>query len=282
MIELISPYGRDFPMLHVRTKACTALVSLYGAQVLDWAPQGAEPVLWLSPQCVFQRGRPIRGGIPICWPWFGKAHLRPDRPSHGVARTSLWTLERAAETEDGVARMELSLQPASPLLPAAHLVIGAGRRLRMRLETSRREWNEPFSAAFHCYFQVGDREQCPIDGLADVPFTEYAAGGSLHDESPLFPRGPIDRVYHPTENDVELRDPLLRRCLRIRRRGSRSLVVWNPGSAVAAEMDDVGPGNERRFLCVETAVAPCEHAFLPQNGGSCAFECEISVCAPGA
>lgn len=275
MIELISPYGKDFPMLHVQTKACSGLVSLYGAQVLGWTPPTADPVLWLSPQCTFQRGKAIRGGIPICWPWFGKSTLKDDAPSHGTARISVWQIERAQEANDGLAEIELLHEPFLPSLPTARLTISMGESLHLKLETCTQKAS-PFSAAFHTYFNVGDYERCFIEGLADVPFNEYATDGTMHDESPLSPKGSIDRIYHPVDGNIILHDPILNRRIAMLRKGSRSAVVWNPGTKQASAMDDVGIGNERHFLCLEAAVAPCEKVQLMQNEPHI-FECEISI-----
>lgn len=280
MIELISPYGSDFPMLHVHTKNCTGLISLYGAQVLDWTPCCADPVLWLSPQCTFQRGKAIRGGIPICWPWFGKNTLQADAPAHGTARISVWAIERVKETADETAEIELLHAPSLPSLPVAHLTIRMGKTLHLKLETTADE-AIPFSTAFHTYFHVGDYERCFIEGLTDVPFTEYAADGSMHDESPLVPKGSIDRIYHPVDGEIILRDPVLNRRIAMHRKGSRSVVVWNPGSKQASTMSDVGIGNERHFLCTEAAIAPCERTQVTPNQPH-RIECEISVLTSSA
>lgn len=275
MIELISPYGNNFPMLHVQTKTCTGLISLYGAQILNWAPCDADPVLWLSPQCTFRRGKAIRGGIPICWPWFGKNTWQADAPSHGTARISVWSIERVKEHADGTAEIELSHAPHLPYSPTARLSVCMGKSLHLKLETNVRE-TTPFSAAFHSYFNVGDYERCLIEGLADVPFDEYAADGTMHDESPLVPKGSIDRIYHPIDGDVILRDPVLNRRIVIHRKGARSVVVWNPGEKQASTMGDVGIGNERHFLCLEAAVAPCEKRKTAPDVPY-TFECDIAV-----
>lgn len=279
MISLSSPFGSRFPLLHIDTDACRADLSLYGAQLLHWQPAQSEPVLWLSPQAVFSPGKAIRGGVPLCWPWFGKHPANSTLPSHGIGRLSLWTLAAATERADGTAELTLLLAPENADLPEARLSLILGVSLTMRLATTARRAEAPYSAAFHSYFYVGDREQCTVSGLENAPYREFAAETVPHGEAPLQPLGPIDRIYYPHEGSVTVYDPALGRRLHIERRGSHSFVVWNPDRAAAA-MADVGAGNETTFLCAEAAVAPQEKIVL-RPGETHVLETTVSV-LPGA
>lgn len=276
MIALLSPHGGDFPVVHLETALCTADVSLYGAQLLHWSPRGQAPVLWLSPQAVFCAGKAVRGGIPLCWPWFGPHDSDSSQPSHGVGRISHWTLVAASEQEDGSAALSLTLAPEDTELPKARLDLVIGASLSMRLRTTARKDNTPYSSAFHTYFRVGDRERCTIAGLEHAPFQEFAANPAPHGEAPLCPLGAIDRVYYPCEQDIWLDDPDLARRILLSRQGSQSFVVWNPGSDAAAGMADIGAGNERQFLCAEAAVVPQEGIVL-RAGETHTLACTISV-----
>lgn len=276
MITLVTPRGEDFPILHIETEACAADLSLYGAQLLHWSPRKQAPVLWLSPQAAFRIGKAIRGGIPLCWPWFGPHGSDPSLPAHGVGRISYWTLASATEHEDGSAELRLTLTPEDENQPKVQLDLVIGPSLSMRLHTSARKDNTPCSSAFHTYFNVGDRERCTIAGLENVPFEEFAATAIPHGENPLCPLGAIDRVYFPCESEVCLDDPELARRIRIARQGSRSFVIWNPGSDAAAGMADVGTGNERKFLCAEAAVVPREDLVL-HAGETHTLACTIDV-----
>lgn len=279
MISLISPYGASFPILHLETTAGEADLSLYGAHLLHWFPrQATERVLWMSPQAVFAPGKAIRGGIPLCWPWFGKHPANPSLPSHGTGRLSLWTLAQAIEHPCGTVDITLLLSPQDGNLPEARLDLNLGSSLSMRLTTTARQQELPYSAAFHSYFYVGNRELCTVEGLKDAPFCEYAAAVP-HGEAPLQPIGPIDRIYYPHEGTVTVHDPVLNRRLRIERQGSNSFVVWNPDEAAAA-MADVGAGNEVTFLCAETTVAPQEKRIL-LPGETHVLQTAVSV-LPGA
>lgn len=276
MIELLSPHGSSFPIIHLETETCTADVSLYGAQLLHWSPRGQEPVLWLSPQTLFRVGKAVRGGNPLCWPWFGPHGDGSSRPAHGVGRISHWTLEGTKEHDDGSAELSLTLAPEDTELPKARLDLVIGASLSMRLHTVARKDGTRYSSAFHTYFNVGDRERCTIAGLEHAPFQEFAAGAIPHGENPLSPLGAIDRIYYPCAGEIRLDDPELARRILITRQGSQSFVVWNPGSDAAAGMADIGAGNERQFLCAETAVVPQEGIVL-HAGEAHTLACKIEV-----
>lgn len=264
MITTEYPYGPEFPILQVRTALCEADISLYGAHVLRWAPRGQQPVIFMSPKALFKQGKALRGGIPLCWPWFGKHPQAADKPSHGVARISTWQLSRQEEGEDGTVHLMLTLPPAEESLPAGALVIEAGASLKLNLITLDVPQAMPFSAAMHTYFAVSDYEKVAVTGLEEAAFTEYAGEPTPHSEDPLIPAGHIDRIYHPVAEtqEITLHDPAWQRSIRLLRRGSGSVVVWNPGEALAAGMGDLGAEASRGFLAVETAVVPAEGVML--------------------
>ena len=122
----------------------------------------------------------------------------------------------------------------------------------------------PFSAAMHTYLAVSDYEKVAVTGLEECAFTEFAEDAVPHSEDPLMPKGHIDRIYHPVpeQQEITVHDPAWKRSIRILRSGSGSCVVWNPGAALAAGMGDLGSGNERGFLAVESAVVPAENIML--------------------
>lgn len=264
MVTTEYPYGEDFPIIRIDTKLCSAEVSLYGAQVLRWAPAGQRPVLYMSPKAVFRKGKALRGGIPLCWPWFGKNSEDPSLPPHGIARTSLWQVGSCEEGEDGRVRLLLALPPEQELMPSGAVAMEIGEELTLSLITLDVPRSMPFSAAMHSYFAVSDYEQVALTGLEECAFTEYAADAVPHAEDPLIPAGHIDRIYHPVPENTELilHDPAWGRSIRICRAGSGSAVVWNPGEALGASMGDLGAGQARGFLAVETTAVPAENLLL--------------------
>ncbi len=264
MVNTVYPYGQDFPIVRIETALCTAEVSLYGAQVLSWTPAGQRPVIYMSPRAAFRKGKALRGGIPLCWPWFGKNREDASLPSHGVARVSLWQLASCEEGEDGRVRLVLALPPASEMLPSAACMMEIGDELLVSLMTLDVPHAMPFSAAMHTYFAVSDYEKTVVTGLEECPFTEFAEDAVEHSEDPLMPRGHIDRIYCPVPESQELviHDPAWKRSIRVCRGGSGSCVLWNPGAALAAGMGDLGEGEERGFLALETSVVPGENVML--------------------
>ena len=264
MVTTEYPYGQDFPILRIDTPLCQAEVSLYGAQVLQWTPTGQLPVIFMSPQAIFEQGKALRGGIPICWPWFGKNTEDASLPSHGVARTALWQLAQTEELEDGTVKLVLALPPTAELMPSGALIIELGKELLISLLTMDVQRTMPFSAAMHTYFAVSDYETVAVTGLEECAFTEYADDATPHCEDPLIPAGHIDRIYHPVpeQQEITIHDPAWERSIRILRDGSASAVVWNPGEQLAAGMKDLGAPASRGFLAVETAAVPAENLML--------------------
>lgn len=264
MIRTEYPYGQEFPILHIQTPLCEARISLVGAHIMQWTPLGQRDVFFMSPELIVKKGKALRGGVPLCWPWFGKHPEDPTKSSHGVARTALWTHTQTEENKDGSLRIVLTLPPISPELPSAAYVIELGDELIMSLITLDVPHHMPFSAAQHSYFAVSDYEQVAITGLEDCPFIEYAAAADEHCEDPLIPAGNIDRIYHPVgeEREIVIHDPAWNRSIKLMRLGSGSCIVWNPGAELAADIKDLGAGNQRGFIAVESSVVPAENRKL--------------------
>ncbi len=264
MVTTEYPYGLDFPILRISTELCQAEISLYGAQVLQWTPTGQLPVIFMSPKAIYAKGKALRGGIPLCWPWFGKNTEDSTQPSHGVARISTWQHASTEELEDGTVKIVLALPPEQELMPSGAVIIEAGKELMVTLLTMDVKRAMPFSAAMHTYFAVSDYEQIAITGLEECAFTEYADDAIEHCEDPLIPAGHIDRIYHPVpeQQEITIHDPAWERSIRICRAGSASAVVWNPGQELAAGMGDLGAEASRGFIAVETAAVPAENLGL--------------------
>lgn len=264
MVKTEYPYGQEFPILKIETELCSAEVSLYGGHLMSWAPKGQRPVIFMSPNAVFKKGKALRGGIPLCWPWFGKCPEDASQPSHGVARISTWQLSKQEALEDGTLRLLLTLPPQDELLPSGALVVELGAALKLNLLTLDVPRAMPYSAAMHTYFAVSDYEHVAVTGLEDAAFTEYADDATPHSEDPLIPLGHIDRIYHPVSDSQEIliHDPAWQRSIRLVRSGSASVVVWNPGEELAAGMGDLGSEAARGFLAVETAAVPAEGLML--------------------
>lgn len=232
-----------------------------GAHVTHWTPDG-EPVLFLSSRAEFAPGRPIRGGVPVCFPWFGPGRDGQSRPAHGWARTLDWTLSQATEV-DGVTTLEWRLTDAdvveAPGLTRWGHSFEATCRQRFDSEltldfTVRNTGNESFDyeAALHTYFRVGDVAQVIVEGLGGADYWDKLTGQTQTQIGDLQLTDRTDRVY-ASAADTRIVDPVLERTITVAKAGSATTVVWNPWEAEAANIADLGEGEWREFLCVETA-----------------------------
>lgn len=248
------------PALLIRTPLAAAALSLHGGQLLSYAPKGFDDLLWLSPDSK-RAPDAIRGGVPVCWPYFGRQGQADDVPQHGFARNTAWTLVEAANGPDGETTIELSLpeHAGTPLRLSQTLRIGRGLTQSL---TTRNTGTAPvaFTQALHTYFRVGDARRVQVDGLDGLAYADkydgrehlQAGAWRLHD-----PRDPgrSDRIYHRVGGRYVLHDPVLRRRIELRTSSSRSLVVWNPGEQGIAAIGDAPADGWRHFVCLEAANA---------------------------
>ncbi len=239
-----------------------ARLSLHGGQLLHWAPKGASPMLWCSPRARLRPGQAIRGGIPVCWPWFGSHPRRPDFPAHGFARTALWQPLVARANGGGVILTLALVRDAAsfrfmPQRVEARLTLHIGRCLRLTLESRNPDCRPVrLSQALHAYFAVSHPQQVRLLGLDGRPYVDKVAGGRRAvQRGPVVIRGETDRVFLQAPGPVILEDPGLGRRLHIHKTGSGSTVVWNPGAAKSAAMGDMGPEAWKGMLCIEAANA---------------------------
>ncbi|MDO6563320.1 D-hexose-6-phosphate mutarotase [Amphritea sp. 1_MG-2023] len=229
------------------------VIALQGGQVLLFRPAGEQPLLWLTDQPA--AGGAIRGGVPLCWPWFAEPIDDASLPKHGVARTARWTLECVSmNAEGGCWRL---LPPPSlwhGLTLALEVTVEAGA-LSLAL-TSHNLTAQPIAMtqALHSYFAVSDSAQVELQGLDGLPVRDKLQGmqARLHHGAVMFPEATDVIFGHDSETAVRLIDHGWQRVIGIQKQGSRSTVVWNPGAA-AAEIGDVGIDQVSRFVCVEAA-----------------------------
>lgn len=239
----------DLPVVRVSCAKGTATVHLDGANVTSWIPAGHDPVLWLSPTSAFAAGRPIRGGIPLCLPWFASGPAGDREPAHGTARLSRWEL-RAAVDDDGTVTLHLALtQPGWD----ATLAVTVGDGLALTL-TTRNTGGEDLTVeeALHTYFAVRDVSGIEVRGLDGAPYFDKVLGVHATQEGTLVLTDRTDRVYEST-GPVEIQDPGLGRTIAIAKAHSANTVVWNPWDETARGLADVPDEAWPSFLCVETA-----------------------------
>lgn len=238
-------------------------IALQGAHVATFQPRGEEPVVWLSPKAKFAPGKSIRGGVPICWPWFGAHKTDSKLPGHGYARTVPWEVLETKALPDGATFLRFALVESDatrtqwPHASTAQLEVTVGQALRVELATSNTgKAAFELSEALHTYFQISDVANIILRGLEDCEyldkvqdFARFMQQGSIVIESE------VDRVYVNTTADCVIEDKGLKRAIRIAKQGSRSTVVWNPWTEKAEKMGDFGPALHRDMVCVESGNA---------------------------
>ncbi len=263
----------NLPMLRLKNRFGEARVSLQGAQVLDYTPAGQQPLLWLSRSSRFASGAAIRGGIPICWPWFGDHPENASLPAHGFARTSLWQLtSSAANSERSEVTLTLKDSEATrrlwPFAFGLRLEVVLEQTLRLTLTTHNRD-SQPFvvSEALHSYLHVGDSATLCVTGLDNSRYLDkLAALAEGEQQGMLIPAPPLDRVFLDSEGSIQVDDTGLQRRILVSKQGSRSTVIWNPGQEKARSLADFDDQGYRKMLCVEAANALSNRLSVPPGG----------------
>jgi glucose-6-phosphate 1-epimerase len=264
----------DLAVAKINNSHATAMVALQGAHVMTYQPHGQEPVLWLSGHAKFAPGKSIRGGVPICWPWFGPHASEPAFPGHGFARTVMWEVLSAQVTGEGATRLVFRLSATSknpqqwPYASDVTLTVTIGARLELDLATV----NSGSQAlvlgdALHTYFTVGDVRKMVIHGLEGCPYIDKVDASKRKIQTGGVTIGAeVDRIYLDSARDCVIEDQVLRRRIRIAKRNSRSTIVWNPWIDKAAKMGDFGPDGYLGMVCVESANADADVVSLAPGG----------------
>jgi len=237
---------------HPQVKASFAL---QGAHLLSWKPAGEEEALWLSDNTPFKTGVALRGGVPVCWPWFGPA-AQQGLPAHGFARNQPWTLKAHNEDDNGVVlTFELHSNDATRQLWPHEFTLYARFKVGKTCEIELEAHGEfETTSALHTYFNVGDIAAVKVSGFGDR-FIDKVAGGKedqLSDGVQAFPDR-TDRVYLNPEACSVIHDGALKRNIEVVHRHHSNVVGWNPGPALSISMGDMPDDGYKTFVCVETA-----------------------------
>ena len=271
------------PIIDIDRDGHRGRISLFGGQMLGWQPAGHDPVLWLSEAAVFDRKTPVRGGIPICWPWFGGHEMHDDWPSHGFARTTDWPYEGVADTDSRLSQLALPIWPPNttywPHMSRPFMTCRVAETLDIELSNVNIDpYPIEFGQALHTYFCVGDIEAISIQGLEDCAFVDkLTAREEAATKAPISISGETDRIYRQPVGPITLRDPVLNRSLTIEHAGATSAIVWNPWIEKSARLDDMGPRDAYRgMVCIETGNVGPDPVRL-QPGESHTLKTRITV-----
>jgi D-hexose-6-phosphate mutarotase len=251
-----------------------ATVSLYGGQPLAYQPHGHEPALWASAHNRYQASRPIRAGIPICWPWFGPHPTDPNMPAHGFVRTANWSVLSVAALADGATQIRLRISEGDlaeqrwPYAFDLRCVVTVGAELRVEL-IARNPGNVPYTCggALHSYFSVSDIGAITIYGLDGCEYVDQVDGRQRKTQSgPITISAETDRVYLDTVETCVIDDPGLGRRIRVAKSGSHTTVVWNPWIEKSRQLPDFGEAEYHSMVCIETANAEGDVVTIAPGG----------------
>ncbi|HEY3438444.1 MAG TPA: D-hexose-6-phosphate mutarotase [Actinotalea sp.] len=262
----------------------SAEVVLQGAHVTSWVPVGEDPVIWMSARSAYAPGVPLRGGVPVCFPWFGP-HRVAGAPLHGFARTADWELRGAEERGGdvvltlGLSDSEASRASAWPHRFDARLTITVGRRLVLALEVTNPGGEAiTFTEAFHTYLAVADVRSATIGGLESSAYVDRLVSPDRHapDGRPLTITGETDRIY-VQPGTITVDDPAGLRVLQIGSGGAADAVVWNPWVAKSAAMGDFGDDEWIGMLCVEAGNVSAPVRLAPGESHTLTTAVEVSA-----
>ena len=254
----------EIPVVEIKNNHASAIISLQGAHILSWTPAKNTEVIWLSDDATFALGKSVRGGIPICWPWFGAHESNSSFPAHGFARTVLWQVTNtksllAGETEITFQLVtddsDENLQKMWPQSTIAEYKVTVGETLTMELTTfNHSDKTIPIGQALHTYFNINEIGNTTVSGLDKKTYLDKTDEfNSKIQDGPIIINKEVDRVYLDTADDIVIDNK--ERKIIIKKQGSHSTVVWNPWKDVAEKMGDLGTEGYRKMLCVESANA---------------------------
>lgn len=256
------------PVVEITTPHATARIAVQGAQVLEWQPSGQQPVLWVSRAAVYQPGKGVRGGVPVCWPWFGAGEA--GKPAHGFVRTRMWEVR---ETGQGMAdsvfiRLGMKDDDSTRALWDyafdLELIVTVGAVLKMELVT-RNTGPTAFeiSEGLHTYFRVGDIRHTRVLDLEDTVYLDKVLDFARATQTGAVSfSGETDRVYVDTTTDCVIDDTKLNRRIRVAKSGSIATVVWNPWTEKEKGFTDMAAGEYQEMVCVETVNAGDAHVIV--------------------
>ncbi|WP_318472334.1 D-hexose-6-phosphate mutarotase [Photobacterium leiognathi] len=231
-------------------------ISLHGGHLIWFKPAGEKDIIWLSENAEFDTQKAIRGGIPVCWPWFGKAGT----PSHGFARTSQWTLQEHRENENGVI-VSLQLEDneeTRALWPYKFnnvLTFEIGTELKVSL-TSTNTDSQPWSygGALHTYFDIADINNIEITGMGSTYLDSTQQGKACEGGDVLTFTSETDRVYTQPEVTITINDKNNERNILVTNEGHNAAVIWNPWQELSISMGDMADNSFETMVCVESTI----------------------------
>jgi len=265
----IRELNEGYPILDIRNPHATAKIALHGAHVTSFHPKGEKPVIFTSESSQYKEGKAIRGGVPICWPWFNAHPNDASMPSHGFARNRFWEIVSTSSHKDytevvfrlpleGVAFWEYDTETI--------VTIRVGQKLFIEVSTTNRgESSCIIGGALHSYFNISDIGEVTISGLNASEYLDTVINQHDTQNGAIRFQGELDRIYQNTSTSTTINDSIWRRDIIVEKSGSQSTVVWNPWSEKSTGMSDLGNSDYKHFLCIEAANA-LEDVYTLEQG----------------
>ena len=249
--------------LTVKNKNAQATISLYGGQILSFIPNQQADLLWMSAASIFEKGKAIRGGIPICFPWFGPHLTDTTKPQHGFARLQEWEVATINLIDDGTTLVTLILKESTASLQLwpykfiATLSFTIGKSLDVTLTIKNSDENKfEYSDALHTYFNISNIDLIEVGGLQDAGFYEgFDLNLKTQNSKNIKFTGETNRRYIHTKSNCFIQDDGFNRKIKVSKSGSRVTIVWNPGAIISKSISDMDPSGYKNFICIEPANA---------------------------
>lgn len=268
-LQIVEGEG-GFAFVKIHNDKADALISLYGGQVLSYQKPQQPDVFFLSDKAFYQDGKAIKGGVPICWPWFGNDPENKGRPAHGFARNSLWQLSASEQLANGDTLVELQLSPnelSRPLWPHDFLLslkVTVGDELTLQLTTHNKDQQAfEITQAMHTYFAVESIDALRISGLENLSYLDKAKSNTGAEQKTqqgeIHIDGEVDRIYLQVPEQITLKHIAPSHsadvAISLQSKNNATAVVWNPWQQLCKQSADLNPDDYLRFVCVETANA---------------------------
>ena len=252
--------SESLSLLKIDSPLCDAVIAIQGAQLLAFTPKDAQPWLWLSPKAIFSENKPIRGGIPVCAPWFGVNQQDPTKPKHGFVRNRQWQLVHATENKQHEVELTFRVRTNEDDLPlyshafSLDLVITLSKQIDISFSVQNLSRTPmPFSWALHSYFCVDSLEAVAVEGLDQSTYLDATDQFSvIKQEGAVQFSSEVDRVYENVDSQQTITgNP----CLSITGQDCPTAIIWNPGEKLAHTMADITANHYAEYICVERGAA---------------------------
>ncbi len=250
----------EFVYAMLSNKFADASICLYGAHLVNYSPARNMEVLWMSPESSFKPGKAIRGGIPVCFPWFGPHETDESLPQHGFARIMNWDVIKTGSLPGGEIQISLQLCASDetkaywPHDFCAEMIFTLSQHLKVSLKITNPSIKPiEYSCALHSYFSLSGIENIYISGLKNTPYQNQLDGGDyIQEEELLRISEATTRHYYNTEATCVINDPIFNRRITVAKEGSKNTTVWNPWAKTCEQMSDVSDDAYETFVCLET------------------------------